>query len=245
MSTRRLYWGDEAAAQVCGGLSFFSEILAIQGDAVALAASGFFPGGGGQPADLGELILDGQRLAVTEVEADQAGQIWHRLGTSAGLVPGQRVHGQIDGARRHALSRQHTALHVLNAIAMRDFGAWITGCQVGAETSRIDFKVEAPLAEFAQALIARAGAVIAADLLVSAHWVDESDFSADCVRTLEARPPVIGGRVRVVEIAGFDRQACGGTHASRTGELGSLSLVRTENKGRNNKRLYVRLDRNA
>jgi len=92
-------------------------------------------------------------------------------------------------------------------------------------------------------LEAKVNAVLAADLALTSRYIPEAEFRGrdDLLRTLEAKPPVVDGRVRVVEIAGFDAQACGGTHVSRTSEVGRLSIVRTENKGKINKRLYVRL----
>ena len=82
---------------------------------------------------------------------------------------------------------------------------------------------------------------------INARFISEAEFHArtDLLRTLEVKPPVVDGRVRIVEIEGFDAQACGGTHVHHTGEVGRFSIFRTENKGRINKRLYVRLDQPA
>ena len=90
----------------------------------------------------------------------------------------------------------------------------------------------------------KVNAVVARDHAVTAYYVSEEEFRArdDLRRTLGAKPPVSNGRVRVVEIEGFDAQACGGTHVDTTSQIGRFAIVRTENKGRINKRLYVRLD---
>ena len=88
-------------------------------------------------------------------------------------------------------------------------------------------------------------AVLDANRPLKSYYISEDEFRRreDLLRTLEAKPPVMNGRVRVVEIEGFDAQACGGTHVPLTSNVGRLSIFRTENKGRINKRIYVRLDR--
>lgn len=241
----RLYWAAD------GGLITSSVVVAVDGVRLALANCGFFPGGGGQPPDRGAVVLPGgARIAVAACGRDEAGLTWLESLSGedwpAGL-PGATVRAEVDADWRAAVSRQHTALHVINAIAMQDWGAWITGCQIGPETSRIDFRLDGvapPLPEFAAAIEARAADVIAAAHPVAARLVPEAEFGTDYLRSLEARPPVENGCVRVVEIAGFDAQACGGTHAASTAELGALGalrVLRTENKGRQNKRLYVAL----
>jgi misacylated tRNA(Ala) deacylase len=134
-------------------------------------------------------------------------------------------------------------LHVLNTIALRDFGGWITGVQIGVDYSRIDFKLDGFSAALATELERKVNAVLDANRALRAYYIPEAEFRTrvDLLRTLEVQPPVSAGRVRVVEIEGFDAQACGGTHARTTGEVGRFSIFRTENKGKVNKRLYVRL----
>jgi misacylated tRNA(Ala) deacylase len=133
---------------------------------------------------------------------------------------------------------------VLNTIVLRDYGGWITGAQIATDYARIDFRLDRLSAQLSTELENKVNAVLQSDHAITAYNLTEEEFRArsDLMRTLEVRPPVIDGRVRVVEIAGFDAQACGGTHAHSTRELGRLSIFRTENKGRINKRLYVRLD---
>ena len=244
MSTERLYHQRVADEPVA------VRVAATAGDAVALDRSPFYPGGGGQPPDHGWLTdADGAQHSVTDVWADESGLVWHRV---AGPLPqpgqlGTVLTARIDVLRRAALSRQHTVLHVLNTVAMRRFDAWITGCQIGAEFSRIDFKLERLTPELMAELEAGVNAVLAADHPVQAELMAEDEFRSrpDLLRTLDVRPPVDGGRVRVVRIEGFDAQACGGTHVAHVREIGALRIVRSENKGRNNKRLYVRLEQPA
>ena len=219
------------------------------GDALAFDQTCFYPGGGGQPPDTGVVVFaegDGAvALEVTSVRVDDEGVLWHvtAVPPPAGLA-GRPAQLQVDVERRRALTRAHTALHVLNTIALRDHGGWITGVQIGVEQSRIDFTFAAFSPELVADLEAKTNAVLAEDHRVTTTSLPESEFREreDLLRTLDARPPVRDGRVRVVEIVGFDAQACGGTHVDSTGEVGRLVVVRTENKGRQNKRLYVRLE---
>lgn len=238
--TRRLYWEDDHCLQTD------AKVIALRGNALALDRTCFYPGGGGQPADSGRIHLSGGAvLDIVALDADDDDVLWHIA--KSGPPPealDQRVRLEVDWDRRLALTRYHTVLHVVNTIALRDYAGWITGVQIGVDYSRIDFKLEGFSPALCAELEAKVNAVLARNLAMRAFYLPEPEFQArkDLLRTLEVRPPVIDGRVRVVEIVGFDAQACGGTHVSTTGEVGRFSIFRTENKGRINKRLYVRLE---
>src|SRR5207344_2346238 len=182
---------------------------------------------------------------IVTIEADADQVLWH-IAQSAPPheVLGQRVRLELDKDRRLALTRYHTVLHVVNTIALRDYAAWITGVQIGMDYSRIDFKIEGFSPALCAELEAKVNAVLVQNHALRAYTLPEEAFRqrGDLLRTLEVKPPVVNGRVRVVEIEGFDAQACGGTHVSATGEFGRYAAFRTENKGKINKRLYVRLD---
>jgi misacylated tRNA(Ala) deacylase len=171
--------------------------------------------------------------------------IWHA--SQATLPPailGKSVLLVLNKDRRTARMRYHTVLHILNTIALRDYQGWITGVQIGVEYSRIDFKLENFSAALCAELEQKVNAVIAGNHAIKSYVIPEDEFQgrADLLRTLEVKPPISHGQVRVVEIEGFDAQACGGTHVHSTSEAGKFSIFRTENKGRINKRLYVRLE---
>ena len=240
-ATTRLYLDDDH------GLEATATVVAVADDALAVDRTCFYPGGGGQPPDQGSVELaDGAPMAIASVRADVDDVVWHVSAPAPRAdALGARVRLAVDRERRLALTRYHTVLHVLNTIALRDYGGWITGVQIGVDYSRIDFKLEALTAALCAELALKVNAVLEGDHRLRAYYIAEEEFRrrADLLRTLEARPPVWGGRVRVVEIEGFDAQACGGTHVRATSEVGRFSIVRTENKGRINKRLYVRLDR--
>lgn len=184
-------------------------------------------------------------LDIESVQADPDDVVWHVTSSfpAAGIV-GQSARLIVDQARRRVLTRYHTVLHVLNTIALREYGGWITGVQIGTDYSRIDFKLEGFSAAMCPELEAKVNAVLAGQHRLTSYYLPEEEFRrrGDLLRTLEVKPPVSGGRVRVVEIEGFDAQACGGTHVSTTAEVGRCAIFRSENKGKINKRLYVRLD---
>jgi misacylated tRNA(Ala) deacylase len=238
--TRRLYLDDDDCFET------EAVVLAVHESALAFDRTCFHPGGGGQPPDTGRVRLaDGRDAAIVSVHADEGDVIWH---TADAPIPPETVRQtarlSLDRERRVTLARHHTVLHVLNTIALRDYGAWITGAQIGTEYSRIDFKIDGFSAALRADLEEKVNAVLAADRALTAYYVSEEEFRGrpDLLRTLEAKPPVRDGRVRVVAIEGFDAQACGGTHARTTAQVGRFTIFRTENKGKINKRLYVRLD---
>jgi misacylated tRNA(Ala) deacylase len=236
--TERLYLEDDHCFENT------ALVLAVEPDAIAFDRTCFHPGGGGQPPDQGTATIAGATVAITSIRADDAGVLWHVCAAPppSGIV-GAPAQLALDRDRRIAVARFHTVLHVLNTIALRDHGGWITGVQIGPEYSRIDFALDSLTPALCGELEAKVNAVLAGGHRLRAYYIGEAEFRRrdDLRRTLDARPPVVDGRVRVVAIEGFDAQACGGTHVATTAEVGRFSIVRTENKGRKNKRLYVRL----
>jgi misacylated tRNA(Ala) deacylase len=239
-ATARLYLDDDHCFETD------ARVVAVEGDRVAFDRTCFYPGGGGQPPDEGSVrVHSGEMLEIISAHADTDEIVWHiaKVAPSTHVV-GQRARLTIDRARRLALTRYHTVLHILNTIALRDYGGWITGVQIATEYSRIDFKLDGLSPALIAELQQKVNAVLAGNHALKAYYISEDEFRnrEDLLRTLDARPPVYQGRVRVVEIQGFDAQACGGTHVSATSAVGRFSILRTENKGKINKRLYVRID---
>jgi misacylated tRNA(Ala) deacylase len=238
--TIRLYWEDDHCFET------EARVVNVEENALAFDRTCFYPGGGGQPSDTGTVTLyNGTVLEIASTRAGVDQVVWH---VSNGLVVpgiiGQSAKLSVNRERRVALARHHTVLHVLNTIALRDYEAWITGVQIGVDYSRIDFKWDGYSPAVCGELENKVNAILRDNRSLKSYYIPEDEFHLrqDLLRTLEVKPPVIGGRVRVVEIEGFDAQACGGTHAGCTGELGRFSIFRTENKGKINKRLYIRLD---
>ena len=237
--TNRLYLQDNYC--------FESEamILAIREDEIAFDQTCFYPGGGGQPPDEGNLrFSSGETLLIESAKADPDDLIWHVCQTHPTPAQvGESVQLILKKERRLALMRYHTVLHVLNTVTLRDYGSWITGVQINAEYSRIDFRLEDFSPSVATELENKVNRVLTENHSVKSYFISEEEFRSrpDLLRTLEAQPPISHGQVRVVEIEGFDAQACGGTHMRNTAEVGKFSIFRTDNKGKNNKRFYVRL----
>jgi len=201
----------------------------------------FHPGGGGQPHDKGLLVLRASEIRVDAVREDEQGRIWHHVGCD--LAPGEAVRGAIDWPFRYAVMRHHALMHIVNTVARQHLGGLITGVQIGPDRSRIDLN----LADFTRDRIGAFEALVNAAIdrasPISSSTISEEEYRRrpELIRTLNVEPPIVDGRVRVVTIAGFDAQACGGTHVHSTSEIGPARVARFDNKGKGNKRFYWEL----
>ena len=217
---------------------FDAEVLESSNGWSVLSQTVFYPGGGGQPHDRGHLILHGDAVAVSAIREDAAGRIWHFVGCD--LAVGEAVRGTIDWPFRYALMSHHGLMHIVNTIARRQFGGIITGVQIGPDRSRIDFK----LAGFSRGQIPdfenRVNEVIELRLPITSSIISENEYRQrpELIRTLNVLPPIVNGTVRIVEIEGFDAQACGATHVDSTREIGRAQVGKFDNKGTDNKRFY-------
>ena len=207
---------------------------------VALARTAFYPGGGGQPHDLGELTWDGSQAAVVRVARD-GGRIWHWLEGDELPSGGTEVEGTLDWTRRHLLMRTHTALHVLCGVVWADYRVAMTGGNMEPGVGRIDFELDAISAELGQRLERRVNEEItrAHEILVEFLARAEADIDPALIRTKANLIPAHIDPLRVIDIVGLDRQADGGTHVATTAEVGGVQVVKTESKGRANKRVRL------
>jgi misacylated tRNA(Ala) deacylase len=223
---------------------FEAHVVAVEGRMVALDRTAFYPGGGGQPCDKGALILSGVVLAVTEVHKRE-GVVWHTL-LGAPPYPGSRVLGHIDWQRRYALMRTHTALHVLSGVVWRDYGKQVTGGDMRPRAGRLDFEFEGLSLPIANAIESSINQEVEAarPIVVKVLPRDEAFAIPDLIRTKVNLLPEGIPMVRTVEIVGLDLQADGGTHVANTKEIGPVTLVGHESKGRINKRLRIELTPN-
>jgi misacylated tRNA(Ala) deacylase len=214
---------------------------------VALDKTVAFPGGGGQPTDEGMLIrLADERQWPLLSARKVGGVIWHQLGGDESLPEvADRVRVVLDWERRYRLMRMHTALHVLCGVVFRDYGALVTGGNMGPERARMDFEMDS--ADFTPERVAeierRANQELRAgrDVRVQILPRNEAFQIPDLIRTKINLLPEGIAEVRTVEIAGLDLQADGGTHVSNTREVGTLRVVGTRSKGKANKRLEIEL----
>jgi misacylated tRNA(Ala) deacylase len=218
-------------------------VVAHADSSVVLDRTVFFPGGGGQPADAGELIVGGKARPVSAAGRGDGGVVRHTLDLADGPLPpiGTPVMAVIDWPRRYRLMRTHTAMHVLCGTIFREYGALVTGGQMYLDRARMDFELEDLSAERVAHIEAVANEHIAADLPVRVSVLPRAEAFAipDLIRTKINLLPEGIREVRVVEIVGLDVQADGGTHVARTGEVGGLRVVGTRSKGRINKRLEI------
>jgi misacylated tRNA(Ala) deacylase len=214
---------------------FDAEVIAVSNNAVVLDRTAFYPTGGGQPHDTGSL----NGVAVIDV-AKRDGQVWHLLD---GDVPelGARVHGSIDWERRHQLMRTHAAMHVLCGVIWHRWGKAVTGGNMEPLSGRMDFEFDPLPDNFAQDVEALVCAAIDADYPIEVSFLprDTALVDADLIRTKVSLIPESVTEIRVVDIVGLDKQADGGTHVRSTKEIGGFRVVKTESKGKGNKRLRI------
>ncbi len=204
---------------------------------VALDRTAFYPTGGGQPHDTG--WLSGQ--PVTDVRKE-GHLVWHSLGEDGPVpAPGDAAHGEVDWERRHRLMRTHTALHVLCGVIWNEWGKAVTGGNMEPLSARMDFEFD-PLPEgFGATVEGRVNAELAAARPVEVSFLPRSVALADpaLIRTKVNLVPEWVEEIRIVEIVGLDKQADGGTHVRRTDEVGRVRVVKTESKGKGNKRIRI------
>ena len=222
--------------------TFEATVTEVREDGVVLDRTAFYPGGGGQPNDLGTLSAGEHAWTVTKV-GRKDGAVVHQLEGGAPAV-GDVVTGVIDWERRHQLMRTHTALHVLCGVIWRDFGAQVTGGDMQPLAARMDFEFEHMTATFAEEVEELVNREVAEGRPISTRILprDEAMAIPDLIRTkINLLPPGIQ-EVRVVEIEGLDLQADGGTHLGNTRDVGRIRIVGHESKGRINKRLRVQIE---
>jgi len=195
---------------------------------------------GGQPGDRGKLTAGGTDIALaTAVYADPGKTVIAHVpapDVPARPAVGDNVAVEIEWALRYKRMRMHTALHLLSAILPYP----VTGGSIGDEESRLDFDIpEAGLDK--DEITAKLAEMIAADAPVSMRWITDDELAANpgLIKTMSVKPPMGTGRVRLVEIKGFDLQPCGGTHVARTSEIGAVRVTQIEKKGKQNRRVRI------
>lgn len=211
---------------------------------VVLERSPFHPGGGGQLADRGVLRWNGGEALVTGIEPAADGRYWHLLADGVELAG--VVEARVDGGFRSTMAQLHTGTHILNALVFQQFqGALVTGAQLNEDgTARMDFDLPDADNERLRTLEPAINDVIRQDLPLRYAYVTSAEAFAErgLIRNRSvAPPPAADGTIRVVEIVGLDRQACGGTHLASTGGSRPLRIVKIDNKGRHNRRVKIEL----
>lgn len=219
-------------------------VVSVDERGVRLDRTVFYPTGGGQPGDTGVLRWAGGETAIADtVKGDGPEDVVHVPAAGAELPPaGAEVEAVIDWARRYRHMRMHTAMHLLCSLVEGE----VTGGQVGAEKSRLDFNVPAGALD-KQVIAEKINALIAAGHRTSCLWITDDELAArpELVRTMSVKPPTGSGRVRLMRIgsaeAPVDLQPCGGTHVADTAEIGPVEVAKIENKGKQNRRISILL----
>jgi misacylated tRNA(Ala) deacylase len=220
-------------------LTLETTIVDARPGAVVLARSPYHPGGGGQLPDRGRLAWHDGEARVTGFEVVD-GVVWHILSESA--TPSGDAVAWVDPEFRAAQTELHTGAHLLNALVYQQFdGALLTGAQLGDDgTARCDFDLPDVSNDRLRALEGALNDAIRQDLPVRSTWIprEEAEAHAGLLRSRSvAPPPSPDGLIRIVEIVGLDRQACGGTHLTSTGRSRPIRILKIDNKGRHNRRV--------
>lgn len=216
-------------------------VAGVADNAVIFDRTVFYPAGGGQPGDTGRIErAGGDTIAVSDARyTPDRSHVAHLIGEVGAPAPGETVTLHLDWARRYRHMRMHTALHLLSVALPFP----VTGGQIGAEESRLDFDIpEAGLDR--DEIAATVNRLVEEDHAVTSEWItdEELDANPDLVKTMAVKPPRGSGRVRLVRIGDqVDLQPCGGTHVRTTSEIGRVDITKIEKKGRQNRRVRIRL----
>ena len=216
-------------------------VVGVDDKGIRLDRTVFYPMGGGQPGDVGRLVLaDGGVIEIADtVKGANHEDVVHvpKPGSPA-VAAGTKLRAEIDWDRRHRLMRMHTCLHLLSAVIKGD----VTGGQVGDGKGRLDFNL--PDQSLDKELIAREiNRLITENHPVQPRWITDEELAAqpELVRTMSVKPPMGSGKVRLLNIEGVDLQPCGGTHVGNTAEIGRVMITKIENKGKMNRRVNLAL----
>lgn len=222
---------------------FDARIIAVEGEAVALDRTAFYPGGGGQPHDIGTLSAGATIWQVGTVKK-QDDLVWHTLSGAAPPDVGVAVHGALEWTRRYRLMRTHTALHLLCGVVFRDYGALVTGGNMDLDEGRLDFELSNFTPELAQRIIDAVNIEVQAARPVAVAILPRAEAFQipDLIRTKINLLPEGITHVRTVNVVGLDLQADGGTHVANSSEVGKVVLLKTRSKGANNKRIIIGLE---
>jgi misacylated tRNA(Ala) deacylase len=218
-------------------------VLTSGEDGIVLDRSAFFPGGGGQPPDEGVLVWGGVQTRI--VGARKTADDVYLVAADGDPLPpaGTSVRGALDDARRTALMRTHSALHLLNGVVFRDYRLPVTSADMKPLEGRMDFDLPEVPEGFKDKVEAACNTEIDADRAIEVREVPAAEaFEIEQVR-IAARDllPTRLEQVRLVDIVGLDVEADGGTHVASTRQIGRLEIVKIENKGKGFRRLRLRL----
>jgi misacylated tRNA(Ala) deacylase len=234
--THRLELADQSLRD------FEAVVLEATPEGLVLDKSAFYPGGGGQPADHGVLIWQG---VETRIVGARKGDDLYLIPAEGDPIPpvGTVVTGAVADARRSALMRTHSGLHVLCGVVFRDYGCLVTGGNMDELSARMDFNLPEVPPGFKEAVEDACNAEIVADRRIDVKVLPRAEAFAipDIIRTATNLVPETVQDVRVVDIVGLDTQADGGTHVASTKQIGRIKVAKIESKGRGFRRLRIQI----
>jgi misacylated tRNA(Ala) deacylase len=222
-------------------------VVDVTDEGVILDRTVFYARSGGQPGDTGTLTWDGGQARVSDTfRSRDSGRLIHALeaGQQAPSV-GATVTAAIDWGRRLVLMRTHTALHSLSGVVFTDYGAKVTGGNIEpGGIARMDFEMDSISQEFGREVEAKLNERLAEDRPVKVLFLPRAEALADpdLIRTKVNLIPESVDPIRIIDIEGIDKQADGGTHVRSTAEVGRVHVVKTESKGKANKRMRIQLE---
>ena len=214
---------------------FDATILNIDSNKIILDRTAFYAKSGGQPGDIGKIILNGKEINIIDTVYDNKQNIIHVCENSNDLKIDEKIKGKIDWNIRYKHMRMHTALHLLCSLIPYD----VTGGQISYEKSRLDFNADDKIEK--EEIENKINQLVKDDHEISYQWItlEELDNQPDLVRTMSAKPPRTNNKIRLVKIGSIDLQPCGGTHVKRTKEIGNIRIGKIENKGKMNRRVNL------
>jgi len=229
-----LIFREDAYAKSCE-----ATVLSADTAGIRLDRTVFYPEGGGQIGDHGRLLLaDGSAVEIVDTKKGESHDDVVHIPAEGSTLPavGAVLTAEIDWERRHRLMRLHSCMHLLCAVVEGD----VTGGQISDGKARLDFNLPDTSLD-KQHIQDELNRLIAEDHPTRTRWITAEEMAAnpELVRTMSVKPPMTGGRVRLLDIEGTDLQPCGGTHIARTGEIGRIRVGKIENKGRQNRRINI------
>jgi len=214
---------------------FDATILNIDSNKIILDRTAFYAKSGGQPGDIGKIILNGKEINIIDTVYDNKQNILHVCENSNDLKIDEKIKGKINWEIRYKHMRMHTALHLLCSLIPYD----VTGGQISYEKSRLDFNADDKIEK--EEIENKINQLVKDDHEISYQWItlEELDNQPDLVRTMSVTSPRTNNEIRLVKIGSIDLQPCGGTHVSRTKEIGNIRIGKIENKGKMNRRVNL------
>jgi misacylated tRNA(Ala) deacylase len=222
-------------------------VTAVNEDGVVLDRTVFYARSGGQLGDTGVVRWDGAEARVIDTfTSRESGELTHALDPGAPAPSaGSAVIAAIDWERRHVLMRTHTALHALSGVVFTDYDARVTGGNMDdTGSARMDFELDSMSQEFGREVEQKLNERLARGVPVHVSFLPRAEALADpdLIRTKVSLIPDHVDPIRVIDIEGIDKQADGGTHVRSTAEVGTVRVVKTESKGKANKRMRIQLE---